>query len=345
VCANAQFAYLLTASSISALPAENFGGVDQKPEQNAANWFQSTFVNAGKGQFVSIADLKAGLSNDVKVLWINIYRVGIEKLADAGLDDAAIAAVKNFVANGGQLYLTKQATLIAHNIGRMGYAPSWASDGYTNGGDVWSINARLGMAKEISEKFDRSSHPIFKDLLTNNNGTWDDYEGQLHHFELFPMVGAVARTDNNNFWGDLFRKDPGTGGAMPETEGVTHYNNLEPLRLTEFESDWNCTVLAVWGHVLDFCAAGLIEFKPVSGFDGYILINGFAAYQWGTSNDYIANVKQLTKNALEYLLSKAGGSSAFESIQSDVKATKIIRNGQLLIERNGVLYTITGAVL
>ncbi len=106
--ANAQMAYLFLESSIENLPVESFNDVDRKPEQNVANWFKATYVDNNTGVFVSVADLKAGLSESVKVLWINIDRVGLENLAAAGIDADAIAAVKAYVEKGGQLLLTKQ---------------------------------------------------------------------------------------------------------------------------------------------------------------------------------------------------------------------------------------------
>ncbi|MBQ7209791.1 MAG: DUF4960 domain-containing protein [Paludibacteraceae bacterium] len=293
---NAQVAYLLTVASVDDFPAETFNEVDQQPERNAANWFKATYIDKNHGSFVSVADLKAGLSEDVKVLWINVDRVGLENLAAAGIDADAIAAVKSFVENGGQLLLTKQANMIAYNMGRIGYAPGWGNGGYGVGGDIWTINAQLGLWPGITEKFDRRSHPIYAGLTVDNTSRSYTYEDQTVFFETYPLVGAVARTDNNNMWVDMFRKEPLAEGQE------THYDNGNPLRIKEFEADWNCAVLAVWGHVLDYCGSGIIEFKPQDNFKGTILTNGFAAYQWGTSNDYISNVQLLTKNSINYLL-------------------------------------------
>ena len=296
MCTNAQMAYLLTEASIAALPAENFNGVDQKPEQNAANWFQTTYVTPNKGKFVSIADLKAGLSTDVKVLWINIDRVGLPDLATAGLDVDAVAAVKSFVEKGGCLLLTKQAAHLSYQIGRIGYEPTWNSGGYNVGGDIWKIKAQLGTDPNITT-IDRSGHPIYNNLTTDAD-------------LLYPMVGAVARTDNNIYWGDLMRKDPNTGGPMAETDetkaqGITHYQNNNPLRLTDFESDWAASMLATWPHIQDFCIAQILELKAQNNFKGSITNIGFAAYQWGTANDYIANVQKITENSLAYLLTQS----------------------------------------
>ena len=362
ISANAQMAYLMTAASVDQLPAENANGVDQKPEQNAANWFQTTYINANKGKFVSIDELKAGLGTDVKVLWINIDRQSLANLAAAGMDADAIAAVKAYVAKGGQLLLTKQANMIAYNIGRIGYAPGWGNGGYSVGGDVWTINAQLGLWPDITEHFDRRNHPVFSELTVDATSRAYTYNEVVTYYETYPLVGMVARTDNNNMWVDMFRKDPNTGGQMAATEGTTHYDNGDPLRLKDFEQDWECQVLAVWGHVVDFCAPGIIEFKPQGDFKGTILTNGFAAYQWGTSNDYLANVQLLTKNSLEYLLTIApqtpepenpdpepenpdpeNPDQAIDNVSGAAQATKIMRNGQIVIIRDNKTYTVLGA--
>lgn len=293
----------MTVASINDFPAESYNGVNQQPEKNAAIWFNENYVENETGAFISLADMAAGISvEEYSTLWVNVDRVGLSDLAAAGITDAIIAKIADYVKAGGNLYLTKQANMIAYKMGRMGYAPGWGNGGYVDGGDVWTINAQLGLWPGIGhDPYDRRQHPVFDyvDVATDINAY--TYDEQVYYFETMPMVGAVARTDNNNMWVDMFRKDPDTGGQMPETEGYTHYQNDNYLRLEDFEADWNCTVLAVWGHVVDFCGSGIIEFKPQGEFKGGILTNGFAAYQWGTSNDYLDNVKQLTESSLAFL--------------------------------------------
>lgn len=277
--AQAKVGYLLTVNSVNDFPAENYGGVNQQPERNAASWFETEYISKGKGDFITLSQMKSGIDvNTYSVLWVNVDRVGLASLAATGIDNSVVSAIKNYAAAGGKLYLTKQACMLAYSMGRIGYEPWFNNGGYTNGTDVWSINAMVGFGYTL---YDHRSHAIYTGVTE---------EDAIDHY-VFPMVGAVARTDNNNIWGDLMRKD----GAVP-----THYDNEDPQRLADFEGDWNCTVLGVWGHVADYCAAGVIEFYPQSGF-GTIITNGFAAYQWGTSNDHIANVKLLTSNTLSYL--------------------------------------------
>lgn len=306
----AKVGYLLTTGSISDLPAENYNGVNQQPEKNAASWFETEYINKGEGSFISLSQIKSGIDvATYPVLWINVDRVGLANLAAAGVDNNVINAVKNYVKNGGRLYLTKQAVTLAYNIGRMGYAPSWASGGYTKGGDIWTINAQIGIWPGISQTFDRRTHMAYSGLQTTSTVNSYKYNGTTSYYQTYPMIGADARTDNNNFWVDMYRKSS-SGGKQEQVgseddqtnpSNTTHYNNGMVQRLTEFESDWNCKVLAVWGQVTDFCAPGLIEFTPTASYPGTVITNGFAAYQWGSGNSKLANVKKLTKNILSYL--------------------------------------------
>ncbi len=347
---NAKNAFLLLESSISNLPTENsetdLGTIAENPEQNAANWYKAQFVDKNLGQMISTSDISGAYAAGISCIWVNIDRVGLGDIKDAGISDAVIADLKAFVEAGGNLLLTKQATMIAHRIGRI-YAPTFAAGGYALGGDTWSINPQLGLWYGIGQVTDRREHPIYTDLEFDD--TLFKYkpseEAEEVGYPTLPLVGAVPRTDNNCLWIDLFRKDPANPTAtLPETEGVTHYQNDNILRLQEFESDWNCQMLACWGHVLDFCSAGIVDMNPDGAFKGRVLGIGFAAYQWGNSNDYIGNVKKLTKNAINYMTVEEEG-QGIENTEIAPKAVKFFENGQLIILKNGVRYNAIGAQL
>lgn len=348
LCASqAKVGYLMTVADKSEFPQEMASGTAQRPEYNAAAWFEETYIDESDGAFISISDLKAGIDVDeYPVLWINLDRQGLADLAAAGIDAAAIAKVKEYVEDGGHLLLTKQACMLAYSIGRMGYAPGWGNGGYNLGGDTWCINAQLGLWPGIGHApYDRRSHAAYDyvDVATDLNAY--TYEEEVYYYETFPMVGEVQRTDNNNMWTDLYRKDPNTGGQMEEEEGYTHYDNGNYLRLEDFEGDWNCTVLGVWGHVVDFCGAGFIEYKPEGDYKGTILALGFAAYQWGTSNDRISNIQQLTESSIAYLVE---GPTAVEETNAD--AAKVVKGtfdllGRSISEKDmksGNIYIIDG---
>lgn len=348
---NAQNAYLLLESSISNLPTENsetdLGTIAENPEQNAANWFNAQYVNKNTGKLLAVSEISGAYAAGIKTIWVNIDRVGLNDIKDAGITDAVIADLKKFVEDGGNLLLTKQATKIAHRIGRI-YEPTWGAGGYNLGGDTWSINPQLGLWWGIGQVTDRRSHAIYEDVEFDDTlFSYEPAEGaERVGYPTLPLVGAVPRTDNNCIWVDLFRrKEAGSTEIMPETEGVTHYNNGDILRLQEFESDWNCQMLACWGHVLDFCSAGIVDMNPDGNFKGRILGIGFAAYQWGNSNDYIGNVKKLTKNAINYLTGETTATEDLEVADKVSKTVKVIENGQLVIIKNGVRFNALGAQL
>ena len=305
VHAEATIGYLLTESDKYAFPEENIDGIAQKPEYHAAEWFEQNYIQTGKGTFISLTEVTTADLRTLKAIWVNVDRVGLSNLAAAGINNEVVAALKQYVANGGNLFVTKQANQIIYQIGRIGYAPTWESNAYVAGNDVWHINPHLCIHPTMGGEIDCSTHPIYTDLYTQTRSF--EHNGVYHEYSAYPLVGEITRTNNNNMWVDMFRKDPTTGGQMAAKEGYTHYNNLDKRRLTDFEADWNCKVLAVWGQVLDACSPGLIIFNPTEDFKGQIISCGFAAYQWGTNNDMIANVRQLSANALAILTGEEPG--------------------------------------
>ena len=351
VALNAKNAFLLLESSISNLPTEqsetDLGTLDENPEQNAANWYKAQYADKNLGVFIHANEISTALANGISCIWVNIDRVGLDDIKTAGISDAVIADLKKYVEDGGNLYLTKQATMIAHRIGRI-YPPTFSNGGYHLGGDTWAVNPQLGLWYGIGQVFDRSDHPIYEDVEWDTSiYTYVPSEGaEAVPYKVLPLVGANPRTDNNCMWVDLFRKDPSNPtdyirAEDAEAAGIdVHYANDNVLRLTEFEEDWNASMLGCWGQVLDFCSAGIVEMHPEGAFKGIVLGNGFAAYQWGTNNDYVANVKKLTKNCLNYLTAVE---TAIENTTVPTTAVKLIENGQVVIVKNGVRYNVLGA--
>lgn len=270
---NAQVAFLKVGETLP-----DYGG--EQPEQNAYDWFVATY---GAGNVVDMNHIPTDAST-YKVLWVNVERAISEEGVDNLFPEEKRNALSNYVKAGGNLLLTKKASRLACHIGRMGdrvggtYYPSGKDGEYkVEGDDIWTINAMIGVGCTLR---DARQHPIFKDMTTSN---------QYAH-ESFPLIGKVNRTDNNCIWKEMERKD-----------GNTRAGNGDLYHLQEFESSWNCQVLAVWGHVTDYCAPVIVEFFPQNDYKGTVITIGASAYQWGNSNDYIANVKQLTQNALTYL--------------------------------------------
>lgn len=322
--AEATVGYLLTESDKTKFPEELVKGIAQQPERNAAAWFETNYIQQGKGRFVSLADVQNGNLTDLKTIWVNVDRVGLTNLAAAGITDAVVAGLKQYAQAGGNLFITKQANQIIYQMGRMGYAPTWESNGYQQGEDIWHINPHLCLLPVMGGEIDCSNHPIYEDLYTQ----WRSFDDNAVNYEYtaYPLVGAVTRTNNNNMWVDMYRRDTITGGVMKVSYGYTHYDNKDRRRVTDFETDWNCKVLAVWGQVLDACSPGLIIFNPTEEYKGTIISCGFAAYQWGTDNDMISNVQQLSANAISLL--------SGVDIEPDINLDTIPRSGDTIFYMN-----------
>jgi hypothetical protein len=77
----------------------------------------------------------------------------------------------------------------------------------------------------------------------------------------------------------------------------------DPNIVVNFETENNATVLATWQQVTDYQYAGIVDFHETGSYGECIAI-GVAAYEWNQNsgtNPYQANIRRLTKNALDKL--------------------------------------------
>lgn len=271
-----KMAYIMTAASISALPDDD--------ERAAAAWFAAQ-ENAEFIQPSQIADLDADL---YPVIWIEIDRVGLalgwENLPSEITNETTIAALKQYSANGGSLYLSNMATQLTVPLGFVpsNMAPTVFGNGDGgSGNDVWVINPYLGWDfRNGSDQgfYDRTTHEIYKGI------TLEDPNG--YGYKNIPLIGPGQREDHNCLWDcNIYGKG----------------NHVDVIK--NFEVTTNSLVLATWGHVRDHCVAGLVEFYS-NAEHGRCIANGFAAYEWNQNsgtNPYQRNIEQLTANILNYL--------------------------------------------
>ena len=127
--AEASVGYLMTVNSISDFPEEKQSNVAQQPERNAAIWFENNYVQSGKGRFITLSEAANDDLSSLKAIWVNVDRVGYSNLSALGISEEVVAGLKQYVQNGGNLFVTKQANHLIHQMGRMGYAPTWSSGG------------------------------------------------------------------------------------------------------------------------------------------------------------------------------------------------------------------------
>lgn len=270
-------AYLLTANSIDELGDDD--------EVAAAQWFRDNYVAKGKGIFITMDELHLIDIKNISCLWIQCDRQdgmepGVKNLPD-GLAEASLhTALHKYLQDGGNLFLTKHATQLATAIGRIDekYAPGIYSSGVGGeGGDVWTTNAQIGIGGP--NLYDHRTHPIFAGMETGDpNG---------YGFESFPLQGPGMREDHNCMWDCNAYRFSG-----------------QPNVIVNFEDATSSSVLSTWGHVQDYCCAGIVEFMPNSEFAGRIIAIGLSAYEFNQAggNSYQGNIEKLTANCIDYLV-------------------------------------------
>ena len=270
--------YLLTTATYQELPDDD--------EVAAAQWFKDVYVDGDKGAFFQPAEIATIDVKKYTTLWINIDRVGLEHgYQNLPFDGATIAALHKYVCDGGNLYLSKHATQLVAAIARIEdrLAPGIFSSGEGGtGDDIWCVNNVIGSGQAV--KYDHRDHPLF----TNLEG--EDPNG--YGFYNFPLEGPGMREDHNCMW------DLNAYGFSGEPNVVINWQN-----------ETSSVVLATWGHVQDYCCAGIVDFQPAGEFKGEIIANGLSAYEFAQKdgNKYQSNIERLTRNTLDFL--KEGGSS------------------------------------
>lgn len=266
-------AMLLLAADIEALPDDD--------EIAAAKWFKATYVDKGAGEFITNAQLQSLSIDDYSVLFIIVDRVGIGlgwgNLPSAITSNEALNGMKKYLADGGNIFLAKHATQLMSAIGRIEekYAPALFGDGEGGtGDDTWCVNANIGIGT-----YDHRSHQIFQSMERSSD---------FYTHEVFPLLGPGGfREDHNCMW------DCNAYGFTGD-----------PNVIKNFEDATGSTVLATWGHVVDYCCAGIVEFKPTSEFKGTVIANGMSAFEFkqnNQDNQYQSNVEKLTENTINYL--------------------------------------------
>lgn len=273
-------------SMLYLLPADcaTYNDLTDDDERAAATWFAAQ-PNANFIHPSEIADYDPATYS---VMWIEIDRVGLEygwqNLPGDIASEATIAALRDYSANGGSIYLSNMATqltvplqIVPENMG-----PTIFGNGEgSSGDDVWVINPYLGWDfREGADQgfYDRTAHAIYEGL------TLEDPNG--YGYMTLPLIGPGQREDHNCMWDcNIYGK-----GTYPDV-------------IKNFEVTTNSLVLATWGHVRDHCVAGLVEFYS-NAEHGRCIACGFSAYEWNQNsgtNPYQHNVEKLTSNILNYL--------------------------------------------
>lgn len=249
------------------IAANSEAELEDDDEIAAVNWFKQTYGD--KGQVLTAADAAKINPSDFPMLWIQIDRVGIGKgmnnLPACINSGSLLAKLTEYVKDGGNLLLTKHATQLVAGLGRIEnkFDVTIFSDG--NGGegtDIWTTNAVIGSS--CSPAYDHRGHSIFSGLEVMSKGVRYDHES-------YPLEGPGMREDHNCMW-DL--NAYGLPTLAPDAKNV----------VDAFERITNSTVLATWGHVTDYCCAGIVEFNPTDEYKGRIIAIGLSAYEFNQNS-------------------------------------------------------------
>ena len=243
---------------------EKTTGLDDD-EQAAYDWFRDKYKPGhGLEKVEFTPDNISGLSaSDVKVLWIPINRQGDnEDVVKPKAIYDHVEALKNYVQDGGNLYLTNHATLLVSEIGRIpaDYKPNTVTYGdpvNISIDDPWGVN------------------PRFADMDYRGHVLYSDFKAGSRESNYFLNSGP-SREDHNCLWKDF--------------------------NYTDFINATNSHILGKWSDNGDTKNVGVVEFMPKAEYKGTILCNGLAAYEWSCEgNKYVDNIKRFTENSISYL--------------------------------------------
>lgn len=282
----------LPATKVAMLLPSNSDSELDDDELAAKEWFVKTYGD--NGVVFTPSSLPAISPSQYVALWIQIDRVGLaagpDKLPADIIASGVVDKLKSYLNAGGNVFLTKHATQLTSLLGRIDefYGPHIFSSGEGGeGSDIWTTNAVIG--SDCNPSYDHRSHAAFAglDVLPAN-----DLRSPYPH-ESILLEGPGFREDHNCMW------DLNSYGFTPaDGENV----------VVAFEKKTTSVVLSTWGHVLDYCCGGIVEFLPTDNIKGRMLCIGLSAYEFNQNsgrNAYQSNIEKLTKNCIDYLAAQS----------------------------------------
>jgi hypothetical protein len=303
--------------------------LDDEDVYDAAVWC----VNTYGGEYLPVSQITPAKLSEYTALWIyydNDYLAAApSEIAD---DPTVLATITNWYKAGGNLLLGTYGNFLLGSFGRVANTSLTITGTGTGAAnpDRWDLGTSYGTWEAAPLFIDRFTDPLYDGLETAQvlrpNG---------QEYPVIPLNDGGWKEDHNCFW-DMSQAGLG-------------YGNGDSENITVFESTYSCNLLGTWGHVADYCGAGLVRWLPQGDFQGKAIAIGLAAYEWhtnsGAANQYLGNIKKLTENALNEL---SGNTTGITTTLHNANVTVNINNGILKIGGENIasvkIYSVNGAL-
>jgi Domain of unknown function (DUF4960) len=324
------------APAIAFVGDPNAAGSITEPDTKAAYDYLAGFFKENM-KYLAFSQVNA---DAIKYVDVIVFFTDSEAGKNPGILDAIPASAKNasvitalkaWHAAGGHFVLGGHATQYLNNLGRI---PDYngasyennpyragiygSGDGFWNW-DQWGINPNMNVRKlatASTKDWNRTTHPIYKncklDSLSKVGVNTDNPNKGSYGHLVVPTDSYGFKEDHNSMW------------DINHLRGIPAYSNLDAFQLAEkFEQDMSCTILGTWGHVVDLCCGAALELnaRPSNAKEGSIIAIGHASYDWdqkphataeakpdwylgNLTNTNVENTRNMTSNAVTYLLSK-----------------------------------------
>ena len=194
---------------------------------------------------------------------------------------------------------------------------------YSNGANVWVKDASSSMLIYLPSGFTNNFQP--GDILSGVSGTVDIYQTLV--YEVKPSAAQAAAISVSQ-------------GEVPAAVPVVSID----------ESDVN-KLVSVYGASLEgeFTTASKTSITATIGEETVTIYNQFNfayTFEAGKTYDILGVVSAYKGNPQVYFISAAERTpAAISNTAVETKAVKAIRDGQLIIEMNGVRYNAQGAIV